>query len=268
MIDAQAPGVARRLQLLGATASSGANWQRPFFEGLSSLYLLVRAFERIEELSEPTRDDVLATLGMAEKQEDVLKLPAVKDRWQILAQEVEVEDRLRVQRTWVFGAERKRPALVLAFAHGTAPLDVSLAPGNEFTGELCFFPGNGVRAAVRARNDLTPLNGVTGFDSLDALCDSTSNLLARQPWVDEVAAPLRAVVSLKTNDGWAIADGERRSLPAAMSEQAGWTALAVSGGRAIDVAATFDGQRLRPLAVIADGEYVSLAPAAAGGQGV
>src|SRR5688500_14277275 len=74
MIDAQAPGVARQLQLLGATASSGANWQRPFFESLSSLYLLVRAFERIAELPETTRDDVLATLGMAERQEDVLKM--------------------------------------------------------------------------------------------------------------------------------------------------------------------------------------------------
>jgi len=88
-------------------------------------------------------------------------------------------------------------------------------------------------------------------------------------WVDEVAAPLRAVVPMNTSNGWEMVDRERRSLPAAMSESAGWTALAVSGGRAVDVAATFDGQRLRPLAVIADGEYVPLAPAAAGGgQGV
>jgi hypothetical protein len=258
MIDAQAPGVARRLQLLGETASSGAHWQRPFFEGLSSLYLLVRAFERIDELPETSRDDVLATLGMAEKQEDVLKMPAVKDRWKVLAQEVEVEDRLRVQRTWLFGAETRRPALVLAFAHGTAPLDVSLAPGNEFTGELCFFPGNGVRAAVRARNDLVPMRELGGFDTLDALCDTTSMMLARQPWLDEVAAPLRGVASLKTSGGWALRDREGKSLPATMSDPAGWTSLAVSGGRAADVVATFDGQRLRPLAIVVDGEYVRL----------
>jgi hypothetical protein len=43
-----------------------------------------------------------------------------------------------------------------------------------------------------------------------------------------------------------------------MSDEAGWLALALSGGHPVDVVAAYDGRRLRPLAIVADGEYVSL----------
>jgi hypothetical protein len=268
MIDAQAPGVARRLQMLGEiAAASGAGWQRSFLEGLASVHLLARAFERLDQLPQSTRDDVLATLGIAERQEEVLNLPPVGDRWQILAQEVDVEDRLRVQRTWLFGAQARRPALVLAFAHGNAPLDASLAPGCAFDGELCFFPGNGVRAAVKSRGELSDVQKPVGFDTLDALCDAASALFARQPWLGETAAPLGSVIPAKADAGWSLIDRDGRSLPCVMGESAGWTALAVSGGTPIDVAAAYDGRRLRPLAILTPGEHVRLtAPGAEGGD--
>lgn len=268
MVDAQAPGVARRLQSLGEIASGGrAGWQRPLLEGLASVHLLARAFERLEQLPQPTRDDVLATLGIAERQEEVLSQPAARDRWQILAQEVEVEGALRVQRTWLFGAESRRPALVLAFAHGSAPLDPSLTPGCAFDGELCFFPGNGVRAAVKSRGELSEIGKPIGFDTLDALCDAASMLLARNPWLGEITAPLAAVTPVKGDADWWLVDREGRSLPCAMSESAGWTALAVSGGQAVEAAAAFDGRRLRPLALWDAGEHVRLTvPGSEGGD--
>lgn len=258
MIDAQAPGVARRLQNLGEIASGGAGWQRPFLEGLASVHLLARAFGRVAHLPPLTRDDVFAALGIAERKEEVLNLPSVRDHWQILGQEVDVEDRLRVQRTWLFGAQARRPALVLAFAHGNSPLDASLAPGRAFDGEICFFPGNGVRAAVKSRGELTDIEKPVGFDTLDAVCDAASLLFARHPWLGEIAAPLGLVTPVQVEAGWSLVDRQGRSLPCVMSESAAWTALAISGGRPIDVAAAFDGRRLRPLAIVAVGEHVPL----------
>jgi hypothetical protein len=268
MVDAQCPGVARRLKILGETAAGGgAGWQQPFFEGLSSLYLLTRAFDRMDDLPEPTRDDVLSTLGVAEKQDEVLDRPPVTDTWQILAQEVEPEDRLRVQRTWLFGATTRTPALVLAFAHGTSPLDVSLAPGMSFDGGLCFFPGNGIRAAVKTRGELKPIASLNSFETLDALCDASSERFARHPWLEEVPAPLNAIVPVKSETGWSVTDRDGRSMPCVMSETAGWTALAVSGGRPVDLACAFDGRRIRPLAMFSNGEHVALiAPSQEGGS--
>jgi hypothetical protein len=258
MIDAQAPGVATRVRRLGDIAVAGAGWNRPFVQSLASLHLLIRAYERLDSLPESTREDVLATLGVPPASQDPAALTVISDTWQVLAQEVELEDRLRVQRTWLFGRRSKRPALVLAFAHGTAPLDSTLAPAMAFEGEISFFPGNGLRAEVKSRGDLTPLDRLHGFQTLDEFCNAAGANFAQQPWLDEVAAPLLGLTPVKLDNGWAMVDRDRRSLPAALSDSAGWLALAVSGGHPVDVAAGYDGRRLRPMAMILEGEYVSL----------
>jgi len=71
---------------------------------------------------------------------EVLAAPGISDTWQIIAQEVAFEEKLRVQRTWLFGIAQRRPALVLNFARGTGPLDASFLVGTQFIGELCYFP--------------------------------------------------------------------------------------------------------------------------------
>ena len=263
MIDAQAPGVGRRLALLGEAAASGAGWQRPFLEQLSSIYLLIRAFERIDALADDTRQDVLASLGLIASPDDSDKRPAVRDTWQVVAQEVEVEDRLRVQRTWLFGRQTRRAALVLAFAHGAAPLDMSLAPASTFEGEVSFYPGNGVRAEVTSRGESTPVVTFDGHETLDELCDWAGDHFSRQPWLDEIAAPLRGATPVRGEGGWTIVDSRQQSLPAALAEEAGWLALALSGGHAVDLVTAYDGRRLRPLAIVTAGEYVPLRSASA-----
>lgn len=258
MVDAQASGASGRVQSLGAIASSGAGWEKPFVEELASLELLIRAYERVDQLPESTRHDVMASLGLPVSQDEVLKLPAIKDRWQVVSQEVTLEERLRMSRTWLFGTETRRAALVLAFAHGNQPLVHPLVAGFAFEGELCFFPGNGVRAAIKTRGDQSPISRLDGFDRLDAMCDALSQVRAQHPWIGEVVVPVRQLVPLKTAAGWMLIDGDQRGLPATLSDTSGWTLLAVSGGSPVDVAVGFDGRKLRPQAVVTGGEFRSL----------
>jgi hypothetical protein len=258
LIDAQAPGVANRLGRLGQIASSGAGWQRPFTEELASIHLLIRAFEYFGRLPEDLRQDALAAGGVPLRPEEVAALPGVADNWQVIAQEVHLEDKLRVQRTWLFGSNTGRPALVLAFAHGTSPLDSGLMPATCFEGELSFHPGNPLRAVLKTRKEPRSLSQLHALESLDALCDFAGGLLAQNPWLDEVAAPLRAVVPTRCDDQWQIVDSQNRSMPAELSDAAGWLAMAVSGGHPVDLITGYDGHTLRPLALFAGEEFVSL----------
>jgi hypothetical protein len=130
-------------------ASTGANWQQPFLEQLSLLHLLSHAVERFDELSDAIRADVEAVLGISTAADALAELPAASDCWQVVAQEVELDDRIRVQRTWMYGATVERAALVLQFAHGTSAFEALPSPGSEFTGALVFYPGSNGRAAVR-----------------------------------------------------------------------------------------------------------------------
>ena len=145
MVDAQSPGIARRVQRLGEIAVSGGGWQLPFLQELARIHLLIRAFEKIDSLPEANQADVIAAMGVPAKAEDAADQAAVADHWQVVAQETEEQDRLRVQRTWMYGKASRRPAMVLVFAHGTTPLQSDLLPATGFEGELCFFPGNGLR---------------------------------------------------------------------------------------------------------------------------
>ena len=151
LIDAQAPGVARRVHELGSIAVRSAGWQRPFLERLAVLHLLCRAAARIDELTDDDRANLFAAFGIPVSQDDLAKLPTVRDVWRIAGQAVETEDRLRVQRTWLFGCESGRPALILHFAHGTAPLDTSLHPGTNSPARLrsTLAPGRGPRCGPR-----------------------------------------------------------------------------------------------------------------------
>jgi hypothetical protein len=258
MIDAQAPGVARMVRDLATAAGSGADWQGRFLRQLASLHLLLRAAERLDELPPDTREDVMATIGVPIPQEEILAQPGISDTWQVIAQEVEFEDKLRVQRSWLFAVERRKPALVLHFAHGTGPLDASFLVGSEFSGELCAFPGNGVRAIVKARQESRNVTALAGYENLAELCDEYGRLLSLQPWLGPIVLPVRNLIPVHDQQRWRLVDAGGASLPARMSTAAAWRTMAASGGHAIDLAVRFDGELLEPLTVASDGQYVAV----------
>ena len=53
--------------------------------------------------------------GWTQSQEEVLDQLGIRDKWLVLAQYVEEEDRLRVQRTWLWGRETDRDRALRTF---------------------------------------------------------------------------------------------------------------------------------------------------------
>jgi hypothetical protein len=258
LIDAQAPGAARMVRDLSATAASGANWHWRFLRQLSSLHLLLRAAENLQTLPAETRDDVMGAIGIPVPQEEVLTQPGISDTWQVVAQEVELEEKLRVQRTWLFGINTRRCALLLHFAHGAGTLDAGFPLGSEFTGDVCGFPGNGVRAAVKNRQPGMTIKVMNGYDGLDAACDAYSLLMSRQPWLGSVVLPVRGVIPMRDSEGWVLLDTTGQRLTAAMSPEIAWRMIAVSGGHPVDCAIRMDGQTIVPVTVLSEGRFISL----------
>jgi hypothetical protein len=260
MIDAQAPGMARLIRHLGSLAARGAGWQRPFMEQLGLLHLLVRATERLDDLPRPMRADIESVLGLTTSSDELDALPSTADRWQVIAQEHELEDRLRVQRTWLYGVNNKRAAMVLQFAHGTAAFDAVLSPGTQFDGQLVFFPGSGPRANVRGvLSAVVPLQSLDGCASFEDMLDRYSRAVADLPWLERLCLPLGRITPTRIESSWWAIDSDGAALPVRAHEHFGFVLLAASGGKPVDIAAEFDGQMLRPLSVIEDGRWISLA---------
>src|ERR1041384_5374088 len=95
LIDAQASGVARRVRDLSRVAHSGDGWIEQLLTQVSSLFLLLKAYERIETLPAATQADVRTAIGWSIKEDEMPDENAVSDEWLVLGQRTTGEEGLR-----------------------------------------------------------------------------------------------------------------------------------------------------------------------------
>jgi hypothetical protein len=259
LVDAQAPGLARRVSALDGITTIGARWPTKLLRETSLLHLVREGWSRSSSLAEPTQADLRATIGFTTGQQDVLALPGVRDRWLVTGQRVEEEDRLRTQRTWLSGTETKRPALCLSFsAAPSQPLDVSLVPGTTIDAELVFYPSAWpLRALVKQRHG-PPESSLPKLphDTIAAARASAAEALAANPWIERVPFAFSAVTPLRRESGWLIRDAAGHALPLAVTEEKAWVLYSLSGGQPLALMGEWDGETLRPLSVWTEGRFL------------
>jgi hypothetical protein len=257
MVDAQLPGVATRVRHLAGVAASGQGWQERLLEEYALLHLLARAgvcaLGGPVPQPGPDRAGVLAHLGVAVPAADVLARPPVRDRWAVLAQQDSSQDRLTVRRTWLWGDESRRPALVLSFAAAGGALDATLVPGTTLEADLHHHPGQPpLRAVVGARH-APPEHGLgrlAGVGVVAAL-EAWSQALALDPWLSAWPVVLDAVVPVHHADSWWLVDPQGEAALAVHGvAEAAWVLLAVSGGRPTRLLAEVSSRGARPIAVL------------------
>jgi hypothetical protein len=269
LIDAQAPGLARLVRECATLTSSQTNWQESLLDRLATIYLIVSAFKNIESLPERMQADVMAAVGFTQSQEALLSEDGVVDEWYAVAQTIYFEDKLRVQRTWMRGLNSGRNALVLSFAHGTAPFDVILVPGHLYNGELVFYPSSyPLRALIKSRSTNNARLaagkklGTTGATTIGAALDKYAEALAAIPWLESVPLLLSAQTVVRTDDGKLfIKDDSGKALPVKSAYMESWQLSAFSEGRPLSLFGEFDGRDFQPLAALnpTSGAYLRLA---------
>ncbi len=261
MVDAQAPGVARRLRQIDEMTFVGEGWQSTLLDRLARLHLLSEGFRRHVELPPEVATDVRATIGFLADLDAVRAGEGVRDHWQVIGQAAAVEDHLRVLRTWLIGRDSGRSALILDFAAGSKPLDMSLPPGMMLDAELAFFPGSvPLRALVKERHSApSPLETLSVGSTIDEAFATFGSALAKNPWLELYPIILDNVV-LQVHDGaWSARDGSGAVVPLSKRFEAGWRLLALEGGGPLTLCGELDGATLDPLSCRAGGRFFPLA---------
>lgn len=260
LVDAQAPGLAARVRALADIPGSREDWPERLLAELGRLALAVRAYERIDVLSPDLQQQLRQLIGFSVREEDVLAHgEGLRDRWHVIGQVADTDERVRVQRTWLVGEASGRPALLLQFAAGNQPFSAIWPPGTAFDGELAFWPCTGSRRAM-LKGAATALPLPAAFPRADdyaSLLDEAANALAANPWHDRLATVLDAIVPAYTGSAWHAVDSTGHGLPLHGGDH--WLWLAVTGGRPHPVAVEWDGRALRPLGLYIDGRYQGLA---------
>ncbi|MGI4867893.1 MAG: DUF5691 domain-containing protein [Janthinobacterium lividum] len=254
LVDNQLPGLAAVLRELAEYPTAGPHWAQRLLGRLGELYVLVRAFLNRENLALAARQDVWQQVGITPKKDALLADPAaviVADTWLVLGQHTWEEERVTGRRSWLFGQNSGRTALVLEFAFGSQPFATALVPQGKYAGELVFYPSLlPLRAAPVALTyqgsaaDATPPG-----QSIGQLLESYATALARQPWLRQWPAALGPVLLHPQADGrWLLHHAtEALALPLRIvDEDVAWQWLAFSGGRPLTLFGEWDGQAFTP----------------------
>lgn len=259
LVDAQAPALAARVRLLADLPGGAPGWPQQLLGELGRMALALRAHERLEELAPAMQQTVRQYLGYTLREEDVLvQGESQRDRWQVIGQANEEDDKVRIQRTWIVGERSGRSALLLQFAAGAQNFASSWLPGTAFEADLAYWPGALPQRAL-LKGQAAPLPAPQAFShaaSIAELLDQSATMLAHNPWLERHAAVLRGVAAKHSDGQWQVVDETGLALP--LHGEHHWLWLALGGGKPGDVAVEWDGQRARALGTYADGRYFAL----------
>jgi hypothetical protein len=260
MVDAQAPGLGRRLQEMACTVQSGEGWTDRLVEQLGQLQLILESYSRIESLPAALQADVRSQIGWTSTQAEVLAVPErrVRDRWWVLGQRDQPEDQLRARRIWLRGEASGRSALLLLFAYGSQSFELTLIPGTIVEMEVAFFESAYPQRAIVA-GEITLVDREISepiVQSIEEAMVSYSQALCQQPWLDRLLLTVEGVVPIEQGSQYLIWDGVNSALPIRSGYDYWWELVAVSGGKPIDLCGEWNGQEFNPLSAWVDGQFI------------
>jgi hypothetical protein len=251
LVDAQAPGLARRVRELSWAAAS-REWQSELLAGIARLQLLIDGYRALDRLAAPLAAEVRSLIGWTQDQEQLRQQQGVRDDWHVIARRQSHDETLTTQMTWLHGANTRRFALVLEFAVGAQPLPVKYTVGQVLDAELVFFEGEpATRALEKARHGSGPrqVELPQGAD-VAALQSTFAAFLARNPYVERMPFVLDGVCPVMAADGrLSLQDEAGRSLPVGPSCKHQWELIALSGGRSVRVFGEWNGRSFDPYCV-------------------
>ncbi len=259
MIDAQAPGLARRMRSLAQLAADG--FPPTFFEELGELWLLLEGYQQRQSLPESLLNEVRSQLGWTQRKADLRQRPGLWDHWvvvgQVRGQEATGATTLNLQRTWLWGLQQHRFALLLDYVHHRQALPSDLSPGSSWTAELVFYDAALPQRAIlkHPQATSTPPVHLPGYPDIEQGLSAYAEALAVSPWCDRIPLSLHQIQPL--NAGRQLRDSSGQSLPLSPDFQQGWQLMALSGGQPLSLFGEWDGCSYLPLAVISPERLVS-----------
>jgi hypothetical protein len=262
LVDAQAPGLARRVRELESAALASADWQERLLAGLARLQLIVDAYRRIDALQESLAAELRSTIGWTQNQDALRERDGLRDHWQVVGYRATEVEQLRVQSTWLLGQASKRIALLLDFAAGNQPLTASFVTGQVLDATVVWFDGEPpLRAILRERHG--PGKAALDLSHFAALPTGVqaeyAAQLARCPWLERWPLVLGPVHAVMRDGQCRLVDGTGCSLRLPTAFRHGWALRALSTRGPLHLFGEWDGQVFDPVTVSCAGEWFSLA---------
>jgi hypothetical protein len=197
LVDAKAPGLATRLDMLGADIFRVPEQMRGdvVLERMAALTLIGAAYRNQEHLPPGLRADARRAVGWTVKREELLadaEAPRRTTEWIVAATMSEVQpDKLRRIETWLLDAAPAQDHSAVALLIDFVPVSVGPAaspftPGETLKGEVVFYPSAmPLRGQLATREAASPDIAWPALpQGLQPALVTYETALARQPWLE------------------------------------------------------------------------------------
>lgn len=263
MIDAKAPGLAKKIDDLSSIRGYSKDWSENFLEKSAELFILIQSFKNLNNLAEENQQDIKTQIGWNYSQDELLQTEGLKDNWLIISQSFEEENNLKLRKTYLLGFENNKYALLLDYSYGNKAFDnLDLLIGKSIDAEIVYYPSAyPVRALIKNKqlNDKFIFSKQNGFENIDQLFEHYSYSLSLNPFNSVIPVLLKNVIPVFHDDKFLILDEAKDSVPISINFANSWLLLALSGGHSVEIFGEWNGNYFCPLSVFVKDKLYSLA---------
>lgn len=260
MVDAQASGLAGMIRNIAAINFFSGKWQEELSEKIVKLFLLTESFKNIEQLPDNLQANIKSLIGWTQSQDELKAQEGITDTWLILGKQEEIEEKLTVQKNWLYGLQIQKHALVLNFTFQTQQKDISLVAGTAVEAEVVFFQSSyPQRAVVKNRLQTKEMERPAFFEHWAAVQDYYASVISLNPWVEQLPILIRQITPIHHEDKWLLQDINQQYVSVSpYKDEAMWQLLACSGGKPLDLFVIKENGAYTPLGFWEKGKYVLL----------
>lgn len=261
MVDAKLGGLGRRIRELSLIQGSSVNWPSKMLAELADLHLIIKGFNKLEELPTTLQNEILSLSGINIKKEELLGQQGIEDEWMVVGQfEGTNIDNAAVRRTWFLGQETGKFALILEYDYVNGGFPFHWPKGRIFKGEMLFYPSISPLRAIMRSHQITEhaIDGWGGVEDMQSFINEYSQTLGKNPWLVDYPVAFSNVYPQQKDGVLYLVDEKENGIPLLNIGFSNWKILALSGGNPIEVFGEWTGEVLNPLSVVADYRFVSL----------
>lgn len=272
LIDAQAGGLANRIEKLRQEVAQGADTTEQALAEIAQLNLLCAAWQNRQSLTDAEQAHLRQLIGWPRSQQPQ---PDACLDWVVLSNERRLEEGLHSQRVWLLDPAQQRFACLLHFASvaAGASLPGGYRPGRRLSGQLRFDSAwSPLRAELEATNLLTEptlaspdMFTQAASDNLLTAMQSVQTQRAHNPFAEQWPLMVSGVRLVALSGELALADHHDNVMALDAAFEAQLELMRLAGPEPCTLfMSTRDGRSLLPLSGLFGSSWHNLATAETG----
>ncbi len=270
LIDAQAKGLASRIDWMRQQMGYQPQWTEPVFEALLELHLLISAYKNQDKLPTEFAADIREYIGWNRTKDEVLKPDTKVEDWLVLNQAIRYESGLFIQSIWLQNVEQGNIALIRNFAvsQSRETLPTGYVAGSVIEAKVDYYSTHfPLRALIERKNvfeqqviDEKAMQTLQGsaFPSLNGAIRHARDCQCKNPFLHEIPLLINDLRLVMKADALAFADKNDHLLLLHRDFTQTWPLLSLMGTQNACVFVIFDGKSAKPWGLLQQGQWLAL----------